>query len=176
MNDAVPPAGPPGANDMFGVRIEGPAPAMAVAVDLAKRSLWVLRLGPNLCTFNPATKEFTALPKCWDVTAPDKNDKDAKPAPRLASKGVCYVSKYDAYLVTGPTGNDSMVYHAADGKWESVKGGDIALPNGYCQYSPELDLVLTNYQLECFKLRYVPGKPAAGGQAEEKAKKEEEKP
>ena len=42
MSDALPPAGPPGANDMFGVRIEGPAPAMAVAVDLAKRSLWVL--------------------------------------------------------------------------------------------------------------------------------------
>jgi ATP synthase I chain len=36
------PATPPGANDMFGVRIEGPAPAMAVAVDLAKRSLWLL--------------------------------------------------------------------------------------------------------------------------------------
>jgi hypothetical protein len=141
----------------------------------SKRSLWVLRLGPNLCAFSPATREFTALPKCWDITAPDKNDKDAKPDPRLGSKGVCYISKHDAYLITGPTGDDTMVYHAADGKWESVKGGGIALPNGYCQYSPELDLVLMSIQLDCFKLRYAPAKPAAGGQADEKARKEEGK-
>jgi hypothetical protein len=30
------------APDLLGVRIEGPAPAMAVALDLAKRSLWVM--------------------------------------------------------------------------------------------------------------------------------------
>ena len=30
------------AQDLFGVRIDGPAPAMAVALDLAKRSLWVI--------------------------------------------------------------------------------------------------------------------------------------
>jgi len=126
-----------------------------------KRSLWVLRLGPNLCTFDPAKREFTALPKPWDIAPPDKNDKTAKADPRLAGKGVCYVSKHDAYLVAGPTGDDTMVYRAADGSWESVKGGAIALPNGYCQYSPELDLVLMNMQLDCFKLRYV---PAAAGQ------------
>ncbi len=33
---------PAPANDLFGVRIEGPSPAMAVAVDLARRSLWLL--------------------------------------------------------------------------------------------------------------------------------------
>jgi len=33
---------PTPSDDLFGVRIEGPAPAMAVAVDLAKRSLWLL--------------------------------------------------------------------------------------------------------------------------------------
>jgi len=126
----------------------------------SKRALWVLRLGPNLCTFDPAKREFTALAKPWDIAPPDRNDKSAKPDPRLAGKGVGYIAKHDAYLITGPTGNDTMVYHAADGKWESVKGGEVALPNGYCQYSPELDMVLMNYQLECFKLRYV---PAAGG-------------
>ena len=35
---------------------------------------------------------------------------DKKKDPRWASKGICYVSKHDAYLVTGPTGNDTRVY------------------------------------------------------------------
>ena len=33
---------PTPSNDLFGVRIESPAPAMAVALDLARRSIWVV--------------------------------------------------------------------------------------------------------------------------------------
>lgn len=51
-----------------------------------------------------------------------------------------------------------MVYHVADGKWESVNGGDTALVNGYCHYNAETDMVLMNFQLDCFKLHYVPSK------------------
>ena len=76
-------------------------------------------------------------------------------------KGVCYLSKHDAYLVTGPTGSDTMVYHVPERRWESVKGGDIKLANGYCQYNPDLDLTAMNYQLQCFKFRYVPPDAAA---------------
>jgi hypothetical protein len=130
----------------------------------SKRSLWVFRLGPRLCTFDPKTKTFEKLPDCWDIPAPTTTPAQGQRAerdPRLAMKGVCYVSKHDVYLVTGPTGNDTMVYHVPEKRWESVKGGAIKLVNGYCQYNPDLDLVAMNFQLQCFKLRYVPPDAAA---------------
>ena len=49
------------APDLFGVRIEGPAPAMAVAVDIAKRSLWVL---PVAVTISAA---FWGLDGVWST-------------------------------------------------------------------------------------------------------------
>jgi hypothetical protein len=60
------------------------------------------------------------------------------------------------YLVTGLTGNDTMVYDVAAGRWSELKAGDLELVNGYLQYDPATDLVLMNYQLQCFKLRYEP--------------------
>jgi hypothetical protein len=125
----------------------------------SKRSLWVFRLGPRLCTFDPKTRTFEKLPDCWDIPAPATRSAQGQPAerdPRLAMKGVCYVSKRDAYLVTGPTGNDTMVYRVPEKRWVSVKGGEIKLVNGYCQYNPDLDLVAMNFQLQCFKFRYAP--------------------
>jgi hypothetical protein len=119
------------------------------------RDLWVFRLGPHLCTFNPKTKEFTKLPDCWDLP-PAASREEKKKEPRWASKGVCYISKHDAYLVTGPTGNDTRVYRVNEKLWTDVKGGAIELVNGYCHYDPQADLVVMNYQLDCFKLHYVP--------------------
>lgn len=126
-----------------------------------RRGLWVFRKGPELCTYDPRTRTFERLPDCWDLGTPPeeraKNAQQDKPAEkRLNWKGVCYVSKHDAYLVTGPTGDETMVYHVAEKKWRSVMGGAGELPNGYCQYNPELDLVTLNIHLDCHKFRYVP--------------------
>jgi hypothetical protein len=60
------------------------------------------------------------------------------------------------YLVIGPTGNDTRVYDVSTGRWADLLGGDIELVNGYCQYEPQSDLVVLSYQLQCFRLRYVP--------------------
>ena len=76
----------------------------------------------------------------------------------LADGCVYDIARHDAYLVTGPNGNDTRVYDAAARTWSSLAGGDMQLVNGYCQYEPDSDLVLMNYQLSCFKLRYVPAK------------------
>lgn len=127
----------------------------------SKRSLWVFRKGPDVCTYDPKERKFEKLPDCWDLgISPEerlKNGSADKPADkRLNWKGICYISKYDSYLVTGPTGDDTMVYHVGQKKWRSVKGGAAELPNGYCQYNQELDLVALNFQLQCFKFRYVP--------------------
>ena len=95
------------------------------------------------------------LPDCWELP-PAASPEEKKREPRWASKGVCYISKHDVYLVTGPTGNDTRVYEVAAGRWADLRGGDIELVNGYCQYEPESDLVVLSYQLKCFRLRYVP--------------------
>ena len=130
----------------------------------SRRSLWIFRLGPRLCTFNPKTRTFAELPNCYRMHIPSRDElakmKKAKKAPdgRLRMKGVCYSSKHDVYLVTGPTGNDTAVYNVGKKEWASVRGGDIKLVNGYCQYDPTLDVVAMNYQLDCFKFRYVPEK------------------
>jgi hypothetical protein len=123
----------------------------------ARRSLWVFRLGPKLCTFDPRTRTFTPLPPCWEHLPPmPAKGEDRKTDPRWSWKGVVYVPKHDAYLACGPTGDDTRVFDVAKGVWHDVKGGALELPNGYLQYDPESDQVLLNYQLRCFKLRYVP--------------------
>ena len=128
----------------------------------SKRSLWVFRLGPRLCTFDPGTRSFAALPNCYPMPIPSRREiqqmkKAGKPVDgRLRMKGVCYISKHDVYLVSGPTGNDTVVYNVEAKTWTPIRGGDIKLVNGYCQYDPKLDLVAMNYQLDCFKFRYVP--------------------
>jgi hypothetical protein len=130
----------------------------------SKRGLWVFRKGPLLSTFNPKTRTFTKLPNCWDMKIPTREEFKAmkkakkKADKRLNWKGVCYISKHDAYLVSGPTGDETMVYHVAEKKWRSVKGGKIELRNGYCQYNPELDLVAMNIQQHTYKFKYVPEK------------------
>jgi hypothetical protein len=121
----------------------------------SRRGLWVFRLGPRLCTFDPKTRTFAKLPDCWQLPPADSREAK-KQEPRWASKGICYVSKHDVYLVTGPTGDDTRVCHAATGRWVNMRGGDIQLPNGYCQYEPQSDLVVLSCQLQCFKLRYLP--------------------
>jgi len=131
-----------------------------------KRGLWVFRKGPDVCTYDPKERKFEKLPDCWDLGIPLaerlKSGSADKPAEkRINWKGVCYIPKHDVYLVTGPTGDDTMVWHAAEKKWSALKAGAGELPNGYCQYSPELDLVTMNIHLDCHKLRYVPEKPAA---------------
>lgn len=121
----------------------------------SRRGLWVLRLGPRLCTFDPQARKFESLPDCWDLPEA-KSREEKKKEPRWASKGVCYIDKHDVYLVTGPTAGDTRVFRPAAGQWQSVDGGDTQLVNGYCQYDAKTDLVLMNYQLECFKFRFVP--------------------
>ncbi len=117
----------------------------------SRRALWVFRRGPQCCTFNPKTREFKALPDNG-LASGDKKGK-------LGTwKGVAYIAKHDAYLVTGPTGNDTRVYEVAEGKWKSVKGGDIALVNGYAQYDPRTGLVGLVFQLKNYVFRYVPEK------------------
>lgn len=123
----------------------------------SRRALWVFRLGPSLCTFDPQARKFVSLPDCWDLPEA-KTREEKKKEPRWASKGVCYVAKHDVYLVTGPHGNDTRVFSPSTGKWSEIAGGDTELVNGYCQYDEKTDLVLMNYQLTCFKFRYVPAK------------------
>ncbi len=126
----------------------------------SKRGIWIFRLGPRLCTFNPETRTFEKLPDCYDMKIPTRDElkkmKKEERDTRLFMKGVCYISKHDRYLVCGPTGNDTAAYDPEAKKWTAVKGGDLKLTNGYMKYNPELDLVAMNFQLRCFKFRYVP--------------------
>jgi len=128
----------------------------------SKRSLWVFRLGPNLCTFDPRENRFEALPNCYDMRIPSRDElkkmksKGVKPDQRLAAKGVCYISTHDRYLVIGPSGDDTAAYNPLTKKWSAIKCGKIKLPNGYLQYNAKLDIVAMNYQLDCFKFKYVP--------------------
>ena len=128
----------------------------------SKRSLWVFRLGPKLCTFDPATSRFERIPNCYDIDIPTRDelqqlkDDGKKPDPRLAAKGICYVPRHDQYLVCGPTGDDTAAYDPITRTWTAISGSPIELVNGYMQYDPQLDVVAMNYQLSCFKFRYQP--------------------
>jgi len=128
----------------------------------AKRSLWIFRLGPRLCVFDPARNRFESLPNCYDMPIPSRDElrkmkkSGARPDARLHSKGVCYISTRDRYLVCGPTGDDTAAYDPKTRKWTAIKGGKIELPNGYMQYNAKLDIVAMNYQLDCFKFKRVP--------------------
>jgi hypothetical protein len=110
----------------------------------SKRGVWAFRLGPRACLFDPKTRQFQALPD---------SGLDAKDV----SKGIVYIPDRDVYLTTGKTGNDTKVYDIASGKWSDVKGGGIALANGYLQHDPRTGLVGMVYQGRAFALRYVPG-------------------
>lgn len=123
-----------------------------------KRALWVFRLGPKLCTFDPKTKAFETLPPCWDLPPPpdNKKDKNTKNDPKYSWKSVVYIPKHDVYLVCGPTGNDTAVYNPETKVWTPIQGGELALPNGYMQYDPESDTVAMNIHLNCFTFRYRP--------------------
>jgi hypothetical protein len=115
----------------------------------SKRGLWVFRLGPTTCTFDPKTTSFTALPDAYPMPSDEKD-------PRRSWKGIVYISKHDVYLITGPTGNATHVYDIAKKQWSVIRGGDIPLVNGYPQYDPKTDLVGLIYQLKAYTFRYVP--------------------
>ncbi len=123
----------------------------------SKRGLWVFRLGERLCTFDPKTRSFEALPDCYKLDPP-RDEKGRSKDPRAAMKGVCYISRHDRYLVCGPTGNDTAAYDPGKKAWTPIRGGDLELVNGYMKYNPDLDVVAMNYQLKCFKFRYAPAK------------------
>jgi len=117
----------------------------------SKRALWVFRLGPKTCTFDPKTSSFTALPDAYDMPA-DRKDK------RRSWKGIVYIPKHDTYLMTGPTGNETRVLKAGEAKWRTIAGGEIELVNGYPQYDPKTDRVGLIYQTKAFLFRYDPQK------------------
>ncbi len=127
----------------------------------SRRSLWVFRLGPRLCTFDPQTGKFEELPNCYAMKVPTREQlkqltaNGKKPDPRLRAKGICYISKHDRYLVCGPTGDDTAAYDPSSKKWTKINGGSIELVNGYLQYNPDLDIVAMNYQLSCFKFKFA---------------------
>ena len=127
----------------------------------AKRALWIFRLGPRVCTFDPATGLFEELPHCYEMEIPSRDElrqmqEDGRtPDPRLGSKGIAYIARHDRYIVCGPTGNDTAVYDPETKRWTPIRGGDIELANGYMQYSPGLDLVAMNFQQQTYKFRYV---------------------
>jgi hypothetical protein len=75
----------------------------------SRRGLWVFRLGPSLCTFDPKQRTFTQLPDCWDLPKLASKEEKKKDR-RWSSKGICYISKHDVYLVSGPSGNETGVY------------------------------------------------------------------
>jgi hypothetical protein len=115
----------------------------------SRRSLWVFRLGPKVCTFDPKAREFKAVPDAYELPTDEKD-------PKRTWKGITYIPKHDVYLVTGPTGNVTLVFNVEKGTWSNVKGGDAALPNGYPQYDARTDQVGLVYQLQTAVFRYVP--------------------
>ena len=123
----------------------------------SRRGLWVFRLGPRLCTFDPGTKKFARLPDCWDMPG-GLSKEEKKKDPRWASKGVCYIDKHDVYLIAGPTASDTRVYAPETQTWTPIAQGDMKLLNGYCHYDASADLVVMNYQLTCYQFRFVSSK------------------
>ncbi|PCJ60614.1 MAG: hypothetical protein COA79_08570 [Planctomycetota bacterium] len=121
----------------------------------SKRSLWVFRIGAKLCSFSPKNKSYTALPDCWDELPAEPKSKKRNNS-LINWKSVVYIPKHDVYLITGPTGNDTRVYHIKDKKWRSVKGGDIDLVNGYLEYDSITDQIALVYHHKAFKFKYVP--------------------
>ena len=115
----------------------------------SKRQLWVFRLGPNAATFDPKTREFKTLPNIYDMPTDEKDR-------RRDSKGIVYITRHDVYLATGINGNDTWIYEVGKGKWVNIKGGEIALVNGYPQYDVGSDLVGLVFESKAFRFRYVP--------------------
>ena len=115
----------------------------------ARRGLWVFRLGPQLCTFDPTTATFDSLPAPYPM--PDE-EKD----PRRVTKGVTCISRHDVYLIAGPTGNDTYAFDPNSKTWRRIDGGDLAMVNGYMEYDPASDLAVMVYQHQAYRFRYVP--------------------
>ena len=104
-----------------------------------KRDLWVFRGNKEVCTYNPSTREYKRLP-----------DTD------IHGKGITYISTYDVYLASGPTGDDTRVYDPKTNKWKVLKGGPLKLVNGYLEFEPTTGLVMMVYQGSTFWLRFRP--------------------
>lgn len=114
-----------------------------------KRGLWVFRLGPKCCTFDPKAKEYHALPDAYAVDDPKKD-------PRAGMKGMTYVAKHDVYLINGLTADDTWVFDPNKNTWSQLKANGPALINGYLQYDPRNDQVILSHQHTVFTLKYVP--------------------
>jgi hypothetical protein len=122
----------------------------------SRRRLWVFRLGPQLCRFDPTTATFEPLPAPYPMPE-DKKD------PRRVTKGVTYLSKHDVYLIAGPTGNDTYTFDPNAKTWRQIRGGDIEMVNGYIEYDPTSDLTVMVYQHHAYRFRYVPENSEASG-------------
>ena len=127
----------------------------------SKRQLWVFRHGPQACTYDPATREFKALPDLYPMPNPaPKDEKD----PRRGCQGIAYNSKHDVYFASGPTGNDTYILEPGKEAWTNLECGDTPLRGwAYLQYDPKTDITVLSKQFTAFKFRYVPEKPAAAG-------------
>ena len=134
----------------------------------SKRGLWVFRIGPKLCTFNPEDKAFSALPDCWKLppkpSKKEMKEKKIKADPLYRWHGIAYISKHDVFLITGPIGNDTCVFRNKDKRWINIKAGNIEFKvrsnygGDYLEYDEKTDLVGLVFQHKAFKFRYVPGK------------------
>lgn len=118
----------------------------------SKRQLWIFRHGARICAFDPRTKEYTMLPNMFD---PPKDPQ----APLNNSQSIAYISKYDVYLTSGPTGNDTWVYDPNTTQWSRIQGGNGKLPNwAYMKCDPKTDTIALNSNLRFFRFSYKPSK------------------
>jgi len=105
----------------------------------SKRDVWLFRANKEVCSYDPSTRSYKRLP-----------DTDVN------HTNITYLSKYDLYLVAGPTGDDTRIFDPKTNKWRSLKGGAIKLPNGYLEFDPLSGLVLMVRQSQTFWLRFRP--------------------
>ena len=117
-----------------------------------KRQRWVFRRGTQLCSYDPAAREYTLLPGMFPAPS-DKKD------PLNNTQSIAYNSKHDAYVTTGPTANDTWVFYPETSQWKHLRGGETKLPPwAYLKYDPLTDTMVLNYQLKTYVLRYTPAK------------------
>lgn len=116
----------------------------------SKRGLWVFRLGPQLCTFDPTTATFELIPAPYPTPTEEKD-------PRRVTKGVTYITRHDVYLIAGLTGNDTYAFDPKAKNWRHIDGGDLEMVNGYMEYDPAGDLAVMVYQHNAYRFSYVPG-------------------
>lgn len=135
------------------IELKGKAPMSLYEARSAwdsRRGLWVFRHGPQACTFDPANREFKALPDMFPLPEDPKD-------PRRRWQGIVYNPKHDVYFTSGATGDDTWVYHPEKRAWTNLRCGATPLRDwAYLQYDSATDLTLWSFQFRAFKFRYVP--------------------